>query len=123
MVERFLYGDVFRSVRHRSDVRPSVAVLRWCQHCQRTPSLSGIIALLSASRHSFNNAILLLSILVDHLTNTLSVQIYSTNLNKPEDCSKTFKSNRNLGILLWIAIIMSSAIKYKERQDKDSAPS
>ena len=59
-----------------------------------------------------------------HIVNTFTsptndihyTQLYTVNLNNPDDCSKTFRSNRNLGIILWISILLSSAVKYNDRR-------
>uniref|UniRef100_A0A3P9C7K1 4-hydroxybenzoate polyprenyltransferase, mitochondrial n=1 Tax=Maylandia zebra TaxID=106582 RepID=A0A3P9C7K1_9CICH len=42
-----------------------------------------------------------------HLTN----QIYTLDINKPEDCWKKFVSNRNLGLLLFLGIVVGNLWK------------
>jgi len=47
------------------------------------------------------------------------LQIYSVDLNKPSDCLKTFKSNRNLGLYFWAIIIAANLLK-KPKDDEDN---
>lgn len=42
-------------------------------------------------------------------------QIYTLDINKPEDCWKKFVSNRNLGLLLFLGIVAGNL--WKERKD------
>lgn len=43
------------------------------------------------------------------------LQIYTLDINKPEDCWQKFVSNRNLGLLLFLGIIAGNL--WKERRD------
>ncbi|KAM8885408.1 4-hydroxybenzoate polyprenyltransferase, mitochondrial isoform 1-T2 [Spinachia spinachia] len=52
-----------------------------------------------------------LSAVAAHLTH----QIYTLDLNKPEDCWKKFSSNRNLGLLLLLGIVAGNL--WKERRE------
>ncbi|XP_070820834.1 4-hydroxybenzoate polyprenyltransferase, mitochondrial [Chaetodon trifascialis] len=52
-----------------------------------------------------------LSIVAIHLTH----QIYTVDINKPEDCWKKFVSNRNLGLLLFLGIVAGNL--WKERRE------
>lgn len=52
-----------------------------------------------------------LSVVAAHLTH----QIYTLDINKPEDCWKKFVSNRNLGLLLFLGIVAGNL--WKERKD------
>ncbi|CAL8249101.1 unnamed protein product [Merluccius merluccius] len=54
---------------------------------------------------------LTLSAVAVHLTH----QIYTLDINKPEDCWKKFVSNRNLGLLLFLGIIAGNL--WKERRE------
>lgn len=45
----------------------------------------------------------------------LSRQIYTLDINKPEDCWKKFVSNRNLGLLLFLGIVIGNL--WKTRND------
>ncbi|XP_030646874.1 4-hydroxybenzoate polyprenyltransferase, mitochondrial [Chanos chanos] len=45
----------------------------------------------------------------------LAHQIYSLDINKPEDCWKKFASNRNLGLLLFMGIVVGNL--WKKRQE------
>ncbi len=38
-------------------------------------------------------------------------QISTVNLDDPEDCGKKFRSNRNLGLILWLCIIAGNLLK------------
>ncbi|XP_060763057.1 4-hydroxybenzoate polyprenyltransferase, mitochondrial isoform X2 [Neoarius graeffei] len=46
----------------------------------------------------------------------LARQIYSLDINKPEDCWKKFASNRNLGLLLFLGIVLGNLWKRMESQ-------
>ncbi|XP_074495229.1 4-hydroxybenzoate polyprenyltransferase, mitochondrial [Sebastes fasciatus] len=48
-----------------------------------------------------------LSTVAIHLTH----QIYTLDINKPEDCWKKFVSNRNLGVLLFMGIVTGNLLK------------
>lgn len=52
-----------------------------------------------------------LSAVAVHLTH----QIYTVDINKPEDCWKKFVSNRNLGLLLFLGIVAGNL--WKERRE------
>ncbi|XP_071339738.1 4-hydroxybenzoate polyprenyltransferase, mitochondrial [Trachinotus anak] len=52
-----------------------------------------------------------LSAVAIHLTH----QIYTLDINKPEDCWKKFVSNRNLGLLLFLGIVAGNL--WKERRE------
>ncbi|MBN3303658.1 COQ2 protein, partial [Amia calva] len=43
----------------------------------------------------------------------LAYQVYALDINKPEDCWKKFSSNRNLGLLLFLGIVLGSLWKTK----------
>lgn len=46
----------------------------------------------------------------------LAHQIYSVDINRPEDCWKKFASNRNLGLLLFLGIVAGNL--WKKRSDE-----
>lgn len=46
----------------------------------------------------------------------LAYQIYSVDINRPEDCWKKFASNRNLGLLLFLGIVAGNL--WKKRSDE-----
>lgn len=52
----------------------------------------------------------------------LWLQIYSLDINKAEDCWKKFASNRNLGLLLFLGIVLGNLWKRNESQDETSKP-
>nr|XP_055056735.1 4-hydroxybenzoate polyprenyltransferase, mitochondrial [Misgurnus anguillicaudatus] len=49
------------------------------------------------------------------VTAHLAYQIYTVDINKPEDCWKKFASNRNLGLLLFLGIVTGGL--WKKRKD------
>lgn len=52
------------------------------------------------------------------------LQIYFLDINKPEDCWKKFASNRNLGLLLFLGIVLGNLWKKKDCQyETDELPS
>ncbi|XP_029019828.1 4-hydroxybenzoate polyprenyltransferase, mitochondrial [Betta splendens] len=61
-----------------------------------------------------------LSTVAVHLTH----QIYSVDINNPEDCWKKFVSNRNLGLLLFLGIVAGGLWKERKEtllQDEETA--
>ncbi|CAL8348104.1 unnamed protein product [Lota lota] len=48
----------------------------------------------------------------------LAHQIYALDINRPEDCWKTFVSNRNLGLLLFLGVVAGNL--WKERRETSS---
>lgn len=38
-------------------------------------------------------------------------QIYTVNLNNPDDCGAKFRSNRNLGVMFWLMIMAGTLLK------------
>lgn len=49
----------------------------------------------------------------------LAHQIWSVNLKDGEDCGRKFRSNRNLGLLLWMVIVASNLLKKDNKEDED----
>ncbi|XP_006039016.2 4-hydroxybenzoate polyprenyltransferase, mitochondrial [Alligator sinensis] len=49
----------------------------------------------------------------------LAYQIYTLDINKPEDCWKKFTSNRTLGSLLFIGIVLGNLWKRKNPKEKE----
>ncbi|XP_054726422.1 4-hydroxybenzoate polyprenyltransferase, mitochondrial [Anastrepha obliqua] len=47
-------------------------------------------------------------------------QIYSLNINNPNDCAKKFFSNHQVGLILFIGIILGTLLKSAEKEDKPS---
>ncbi|XP_060562122.1 4-hydroxybenzoate polyprenyltransferase, mitochondrial-like isoform X2 [Ruditapes philippinarum] len=55
------------------------------------------------------------------LTGThLAHQLYTVDLNNPEDCLKKFKSNTQLGAVLFIGIVMGTLLKPKEKENEET---
>ncbi|TSM85944.1 4-hydroxybenzoate polyprenyltransferase, mitochondrial [Bagarius yarrelli] len=48
----------------------------------------------------------------------LAQQIYSLDINKPDDCWKKFASNRNLGLLLFLGIVFGNFWKSNNSKDE-----
>ena len=46
-------------------------------------------------------------------------QIYTVDLKNGEDCAKKFRSNRNLGLLFWAAIIAANLVRSPHDDDDD----
>ncbi|XP_060584093.1 4-hydroxybenzoate polyprenyltransferase, mitochondrial-like [Ruditapes philippinarum] len=56
------------------------------------------------------------------LTGThLAHQLYTVDLNNPEDCLKKFKSNTQLGAVLFIGIVMGTLLKPKEKENEETS--
>lgn len=47
------------------------------------------------------------------------LQISTVDLTNAEDCGKKFRSNRNLGFLLWVSIVLSNLLKPNTEEKKD----
>ena len=41
------------------------------------------------------------------------------NLKDGDDCGRKFRSNRNLGLLLWMVIVASNLLKKDNKKDRD----
>lgn len=50
----------------------------------------------------------------------LGTQLYTLNINNPVDCSTKFVSNRNVGLLVFVGIVMGNLLKYKEESNGES---
>ncbi|XP_075234421.1 ubiquinone biosynthesis protein COQ2, mitochondrial isoform X2 [Lycorma delicatula] len=57
-----------------------------------------------------------LSIVTAHLVN----QLYSLDINNPSDCGRKFVSNHNVGLLLFIGIVISNLLKEKDDKSKST---
>jgi 4-hydroxybenzoate polyprenyltransferase len=49
-----------------------------------------------------------------------SFQLYTLNINNPVDCSVKFVSNRKVGLLLFVGIVMGTLFKNKEESNDES---
>ena len=43
------------------------------------------------------------------------LQIYTVDLDNPEDCGRKFRSNRNLGLMFWATIVAANLLKRAEK--------
>lgn len=50
-----------------------------------------------------------------HLAN----QLYSLNINSASDCGKTFLSNRHVGLILFLGIVIGNLLKPKQNENKE----
>lgn len=48
---------------------------------------------------------------------TVLLQIYTLDIDKPEDCWKKFNSNRNVGVLLFTGIVLGNLWKRKDSKN------
>ncbi|ELT89497.1 hypothetical protein CAPTEDRAFT_154146 [Capitella teleta] len=55
---------------------------------------------------------------VSYVTAHLAHQIYAVDLNDPDDCGAKFRSNRNLGLAFWAAVVAGNLLKSKDEDDK-----
>lgn len=113
-----IYDTIYAHQDKDDDVKVGVksTALRFQE--QTKPWLSGFtVAMMSGLVVAGVNAeqtlpyYAVLSAVAVHLTH----QIYSLDINKPEDCWKKFVSNRNLGLLLFLGIVVGNL--WKERQE------
>ncbi|XP_070991971.1 4-hydroxybenzoate polyprenyltransferase, mitochondrial-like [Oncorhynchus clarkii lewisi] len=113
-----IYDTIYAHQDKDDDIRVGVksTALRFQE--QTKPWLSGfMVAMMSGLIVAGVNAeqtlpyYATLSTVAIHLTH----QIYTLDINKPEDCWKKFVSNRNLGLLLFLGIVCGNL--WKERRD------
>ncbi|CAJ1069193.1 -hydroxybenzoate polyprenyltransferase%2C mitochondrial [Xyrichtys novacula] len=113
-----IYDTIYAHQDKEDDVKVGVksTALRFQE--QTKPWLSGFtVAMMSGLVAAGINAeqtlpyYAVLSAVAIHLTH----QIYTLNINRPEDCWKKFVSNRNLGLLLFLGIVAGNL--WKERQE------
>uniref|UniRef100_UPI0037E81B9E 4-hydroxybenzoate polyprenyltransferase, mitochondrial n=1 Tax=Semicossyphus pulcher TaxID=241346 RepID=UPI0037E81B9E len=113
-----IYDTIYAHQDKEDDVKVGVksTALRFRE--QTKPWLSGFtVAMMSGLVAAGVNAeqtlpyYAVLSAVAIHLTH----QIYTLDVNKPEDCWKKFVSNRNLGLLLFLGIVAGNL--WKERQE------
>ncbi|XP_035515059.1 4-hydroxybenzoate polyprenyltransferase, mitochondrial [Morone saxatilis] len=113
-----IYDTIYAHQDKEDDVKVGVksTALRFQE--QTKPWLSGFtVAMMSGLVAAGVNAeqtlpyYAVLSTVALHLT----YQIYTLDINKPEDCWKKFVSNRNLGLLLFLGIVAGNL--WKERRD------
>lgn len=48
----------------------------------------------------------------------LTQQIYSLNINNPSDCARKFISNHQVGLLLFVGIVLGTLLKTNANSDK-----
>uniref|UniRef100_G3PKM9 4-hydroxybenzoate polyprenyltransferase, mitochondrial n=1 Tax=Gasterosteus aculeatus TaxID=69293 RepID=G3PKM9_GASAC len=113
-----IYDTIYAHQDKDDDIKIGVksTALRFSE--QTKPWLSGFaVAMLSGLVAAGVNAeqtlpyYAVLSAVATHLTH----QIYTLDINKPEDCWKKFSSNRNLGLLLLLGIVAGNL--WKERRE------
>ncbi|XP_020345252.1 4-hydroxybenzoate polyprenyltransferase, mitochondrial [Oncorhynchus kisutch] len=113
-----IYDTIYAHQDKDDDIRVGVksTALRFQE--QTKPWLSGfMVAMMSGLIVAGVNAeqtlpyYATLSAVAIHLTH----QIYTLDINKPEDCWKKFVSNRNLGLLLFLGIVCGNL--WKEQRD------
>ncbi|XP_046871824.1 4-hydroxybenzoate polyprenyltransferase, mitochondrial [Hypomesus transpacificus] len=113
-----IYDTIYAHQDKDDDIKIGVksTALRFQE--QTKPWLSGfMVAMMSGLVMAGVNAdqtlpyYAVLSTVAIHLTH----QIYTLDINKPEDCWKKFVSNRNLGLLLFLGIVAGNL--WKERRE------
>lgn len=113
-----IYDTIYAHQDKEDDVKVGVksTALRFQE--QTKPWLSGFtVAMMSGLVAAGINAeqtlpyYAVLSTVAIHLAH----QIYTLDINKPEDCWKKFVSNRNLGLLLFLGIVAGNL--WKERRE------
>ncbi|XP_028824007.1 4-hydroxybenzoate polyprenyltransferase, mitochondrial [Denticeps clupeoides] len=109
-----IYDTIYAHQDKEDDIRVGIksTALRFAE--QTKPWLSGFaVAMLSGlvlagiNSHQTLPYYGTLSAVAIHLAN----QIYTLDINKPENCWKRFSSNRNLGILLFLGIVTGTLWK------------
>ncbi|XP_056274877.1 4-hydroxybenzoate polyprenyltransferase, mitochondrial [Pseudoliparis swirei] len=113
-----IYDTIYAHQDKEDDVKVGVKSTALMFHEQTKPWLSGFMAaMMSGLVVTGVNAeqtlpyYAVLATVAVHLTH----QIYTLDINKPEDCWKKFSSNRNLGLLLLLGIIAGNL--WKERRE------
>ncbi|XP_034398503.1 4-hydroxybenzoate polyprenyltransferase, mitochondrial [Cyclopterus lumpus] len=113
-----IYDTIYAHQDKEDDVKVGVKSTALRFHEQTKPWLSGFtVAMMSGLVVTGVNAeqtlpyYAVLATVAVHLTH----QIYTLDINKPEDCWKKFSSNRNLGLLLLLGIVAGNL--WKERRE------
>ncbi|CAK6959825.1 -hydroxybenzoate polyprenyltransferase%2C mitochondrial [Scomber scombrus] len=113
-----IYDTIYAHQDKEDDVKVGVKSTALRLQEQTKPWLSGFtVAMMSGLVAAGVNAeqtlpyYAVLSTVAIHLTH----QIYTLDINKPEDCWKKFVSNRNLGLLLFLGIVAGNL--WKERRE------
>ncbi|XP_068577151.1 4-hydroxybenzoate polyprenyltransferase, mitochondrial [Cebidichthys violaceus] len=113
-----IYDTIYAHQDKEDDMKIGVKSTALRFHEQTKPWLSGfMVAMMSGLVVAGVNAeqtlpyYAVLSTVAVHLT----YQIYTLDINKPEDCWKKFSSNRNLGLLLLLGIVAGNL--WKERRE------
>ncbi|XP_031704718.1 4-hydroxybenzoate polyprenyltransferase, mitochondrial [Anarrhichthys ocellatus] len=113
-----IYDTIYAHQDKEDDMKIGVKSTALRFHEQTKPWLSGfMVAMMSGLVVTGVNAeqtlpyYAVLSTVAVHLT----YQIYSLDINRPEDCWKKFSSNRNLGLLLLLGIVAGNL--WKERRE------
>ncbi|KAL6114753.1 coq2 [Pungitius sinensis] len=113
-----IYDTIYAHQDKEDDVKIGVKSTALRFNEQTKPWLSGFaLAMVSGLAVAGANAeqtlpyYAALSAVAAHLTR----QIYTLDINKSEDCWKTFSSNRNLGLLLLLGIVAGNL--WKERRE------
>ncbi|KAM9858755.1 4-hydroxybenzoate polyprenyltransferase, mitochondrial isoform 1-T2 [Aulostomus maculatus] len=113
-----IYDTIYAHQDKEDDVKVGVKSTALRLQEQTKPWLSGFtLAMMSGLVLAGVNAeqtlpyYAVLSTVAVHLTN----QIYTLDINSPEDCWKKFVSNRNLGLLLLLGIVAGNL--WKERRE------
>ncbi|XP_068461380.1 4-hydroxybenzoate polyprenyltransferase, mitochondrial [Clinocottus analis] len=113
-----IYDTIYAHQDKEDDIKVGVKSTALRFHEQTKPWLSGfMVAMMSGLVVTGVNAeqtlpyYAVLSTVAVHLTH----QIYTLDINKPEDCWKKFSSNRNLGLLLLLGIVTGNL--WKERRE------
>lgn len=109
-----IYDTIYAHQDKKDDIKVGVMSTALRFQAQTKPWLSGFtVAMISGLTLTGVNAgqtlpyYAVLSTVAIHLAH----QIYTLDINKPEDCWKKFVSNRNLGLLLFFGIITGNLWK------------
>ena len=55
---------------------------------------------------------------LDWVGDLLSHQVWTLDINNPEDCGEKFRSNRKVGLVLFLGIISGTMLKKGQQEDK-----
>uniref|UniRef100_W5MV33 4-hydroxybenzoate polyprenyltransferase, mitochondrial n=2 Tax=Lepisosteus oculatus TaxID=7918 RepID=W5MV33_LEPOC len=116
-----IYDTVYAHQDKADDILVGVKSTALCFQEQTKPWLTGFsVAMLSGliltgiNSHQTLPYYGALSVVAIHLV----YQVYSLDINKPEDCWEKFESNRNLGLLLFLGIVLGNLWKTKNNSDE-----
>lgn len=61
-----------------------------------------------------------LNVMCTKLSISLVLQLYTVDLNNPDDCASKFRSNTQLGFVMFLGIVLGNLLKKEEKSSDKS---